>query len=163
MQHFDRTMTEFDFRYPPTPTKSQSRTKTHIKMKEKSSKHHQTYLTSTQPPIQKSIIPVKSSFHTPYAIISLDMEPSNILIAFGLTLFAGLSTGIGSALAFFTKRTNKKALSIALGFSAGVMIYVSFVEILAEAFLKLQEASGHVLGSWYAVGAFFRSAYNRSY
>ena len=49
----------------------------------------------------------------------------NILFAFALTLFAGLATGIGSLLAFFTKRTNTKFLSIALGFSAGVMIYVS--------------------------------------
>ena len=45
-----------------------------------------------------------------------------VLFAFSLTLFAGLSTGIGSALAFFTKQTNKKFLSAALGFSAGVMI-----------------------------------------
>jgi len=83
------------------------------------------------------------------------MELNNILIAFGLTLFAGLSTGIGSALAFFTKHTNKKALSIALGFSAGVMIYVSFVEILGEAFARLTESHGEVVGSWYTVGAFF--------
>ncbi|HPI44211.1 MAG TPA: zinc transporter ZupT, partial [Tenuifilaceae bacterium] len=46
------------------------------------------------------------------------MENFNaILIAFGLTLFAGLSTGIGSAIAFFTKHTNTKFLSVALGFS----------------------------------------------
>ncbi|HNV52799.1 MAG TPA: zinc transporter ZupT, partial [Tenuifilaceae bacterium] len=62
------------------------------------------------------------------------MENFNaILIAFGLTLFAGLSTGIGSAIAFFTKHTNTKFLSVALGFSAGVMIYVSFVEIFQKA------------------------------
>lgn len=83
------------------------------------------------------------------------MELNNILIAFGLTLFAGLSTGIGSALAFFTKHTNKVALSIALGFSAGVMIYVSFVEILSEAFSRLTESNGELLGSWITVGAFF--------
>lgn len=83
------------------------------------------------------------------------MEPNNVLLAFGLTLFAGLSTGIGSALAFFTKHTNKKVLSIALGFSAGVMIYVSFVEILAEARSYLIEAQGVVNGSWLTVGAFF--------
>jgi ZIP family zinc transporter len=47
----------------------------------------------------------------------------NFLIAALLTLFAGLSTGIGSAIAFFTKRTNTKLLSYILGFSAGVMIY----------------------------------------
>ena len=57
----------------------------------------------------------------------------NIILAFTLTALAGLSTGIGSALAFFAQRTNKAFLSVALGFSAGVMIYVSFVEILSKA------------------------------
>lgn len=47
-----------------------------------------------------------------------------VLIAFLLTLFAGLSTGIGSGMAFLAKRTNTLFLSISLGFSAGVMIYV---------------------------------------
>lgn len=61
------------------------------------------------------------------------MESSNFLIAFILTLLAGLGTGIGSALAFFTKKTDTKFLSTALGFSAGVMIYVSFVEIFPQA------------------------------
>ena len=61
------------------------------------------------------------------------MESEDILIPFGLTLFAGLSTGFGSALAFFARRTNTKLLSVALGFSAGVMIYVSFVEIFPKA------------------------------
>jgi zinc transporter, ZIP family len=84
------------------------------------------------------------------------MEQENLLIAFGLTLFAGLSTGIGSALAFFAKRTNTRVLSMALGFSAGVMIYVSFVEI----FPKAQEAiSGHLgdeaKGAWITTLAFF--------
>ncbi|HPR31617.1 MAG TPA: zinc transporter ZupT [Prolixibacteraceae bacterium] len=55
------------------------------------------------------------------------------LTAFLLTAAAGLSTGIGSALAFFTKRTNSKALSYILGFSAGVMIYVAFVELFPAA------------------------------
>ena len=50
------------------------------------------------------------------------MEGQRILFAFGLTLVAGLSTGIGSAIAFVAKRTNTKLLSLALGFSAGVMI-----------------------------------------
>jgi ZIP family zinc transporter len=83
------------------------------------------------------------------------MELNNVLIAFGLTLFAGLSTGIGSALAFFTKHTNKKVLSVALGFSAGVMIYVSFVEIFPEAKHYLIDAQGDFNGNWIAVGAFF--------
>jgi ZIP family zinc transporter len=57
------------------------------------------------------------------------MDTNTVLFAFGLTLFAGLATGIGSALAFFARTTNTKFLSVALGFSAGVMLYVSFVEI----------------------------------
>jgi len=61
------------------------------------------------------------------------MEYSNFLFALILTLFAGLSTGIGSAIAFFSKKTNTKFLSTALGFSAGVMIYVSFVELFPQA------------------------------
>jgi len=61
------------------------------------------------------------------------MEFQNVLISLALTLFAGLSTGFGSALAFFARRTNTKLLSGALGFSAGVMIYVSFVEIFPKA------------------------------
>ena len=77
------------------------------------------------------------------------MTLNNILMAFGLTLFAGLATGVGSALAFFTKKTNTKFLSVSLGFSAGVMIYVSFVEIFFKAkdslILELGEKGGTIL------------------
>ena len=79
----------------------------------------------------------------------------NVLFALGLTLFAGLSTGIGSAMAFFTKTTNTRFLSTSLGFSAGVMIYVSFTEILGKAFDLLQDNYGMSAGSWYAVLSFF--------
>ncbi len=79
----------------------------------------------------------------------------NVSIAFGLTALAGLSTGIGSALAFFSRQTNKKFLSAALGFSAGVMIYVSFVEILKKARDNLVPVYGEAAGNWYAVLAFF--------
>ncbi len=54
------------------------------------------------------------------------------LYAFALTLLAGLSTGVGAALAFFSRSDNTTVLSIGLGFSAGVMIYISFVEILVQ-------------------------------
>lgn len=66
----------------------------------------------------------------------------NIHFAFLLTLLAGLSTGIGSLIAFFAKKTNKKFLSIALGFSVGVMIYVSFVDILRKSEKSLILALG---------------------
>ena len=79
----------------------------------------------------------------------------NLLFAFCLTLFAGLCTGIGSALAFFTKRTNTKFLSISLGFSAGVMIYVSTIEIFFKAKTSLTNELGIKLGSWVTVASFF--------
>ncbi len=83
------------------------------------------------------------------------MENVNLLFPFLLTLFAGLSTGIGSAIAFFAKTTNTRFLSIALGFSAGVMIYISFVEIFAEANESLVEGLSNPTGSWVTVAAFF--------
>lgn len=79
----------------------------------------------------------------------------NIFFAFALTLFAGLSTGIGSALAFFTQKSNYKFLSVSLGFSAGVMIYVSMIEIFSKAQTSLINALGHTKGSWVTVIAFF--------
>ena len=83
------------------------------------------------------------------------MFEENVLLAFGLTLFAGLATGIGSALAFFAKRTNTRFLSLALGFSAGVMIYVSFVEIFMKARDSLAEVFGLTKGTWITVVSFF--------
>ena len=83
------------------------------------------------------------------------MELDNVLFAFGLTIFAGLSTGIGSAMAFLTKQTNKSFLSFSLGFSAGVMIYVSFVEIFQKARTALTEVHGIETGTWYTVLSFF--------
>lgn len=83
------------------------------------------------------------------------MEFSTVAFAFALTLFAGLSTGIGSALALLTKKTNTKFLSLALGFSAGVMIYVSFVEIFVKAQESLVSELGETYGPWVTVGGFF--------
>lgn len=57
---------------------------------------------------------------------------SNILLAFALTIFAGLSTVIGALLIFWIKTTSNKFLSFGLGLSAGVMIYLSFFELLRE-------------------------------
>ena len=62
------------------------------------------------------------------------------LVAFALTLLAGLSTGVGAAIAFFAPRTNTRFLSVCTGLSAGVMLYVSFMEILPEAFRQVAEA-----------------------
>lgn len=80
---------------------------------------------------------------------------NNILLAFSLTLLAGLATGIGSCIAFFAKKTNKKFLCISLGFSAGVMIYVSMIEIFQEAKNSLIGVMGIKAGSAVTVISFF--------
>lgn len=83
------------------------------------------------------------------------VEWNTILFALGITMFAGLATGVGSALAFFTKQTNTRFLSVSLGFSAGVMIYVSLVEIFVKARTELVGVYGEKEGYWYTVIAFF--------
>jgi ZIP family zinc transporter len=66
----------------------------------------------------------------------------NAGLAFLLTLIAGLSTGIGSAIAYFIRRPRIVYLSFSLGLSAGVMIYVSFMELLPVALETVSEAWG---------------------
>lgn len=78
-----------------------------------------------------------------------------IFVAFGFTLIAGISTGIGSFIAFFAKRTNTKFLSASLGFSAGVMIYVSLLDILPQANAMLAVSMGKKAGNWVALASFF--------
>lgn len=79
----------------------------------------------------------------------------NVLLAFTLTLLAGLATGIGSLIAIFTSTTNKKFLSVSLGFSAGVMIYVSMIEIFVKAKDALVGGLGITTGNWITVLSFF--------
>lgn len=80
---------------------------------------------------------------------------SHVGVALGLTIAAGLSTGLGSAIAFFARRTNLRLLSVGTGFSAGVMLWVSFVDILPKARQALETAFGAREGAWLSVGAFF--------
>lgn len=88
--------------------------------------------------------------------LTLDDIPfENVLIAFGLVTFAGLATGVGSALAFFARKTNKNFLALALGFSAGVMVYVSFVEIFQKARESLSDVYGASAGYWITTASFF--------
>lgn len=79
----------------------------------------------------------------------------NFWFAFGITMFAGLSTGIGSIIAFFSKKENKNFLAISLGFSAGVMIYVSMIEIFAQAKESLVIELGDQLGYLITILSFF--------
>lgn len=78
-----------------------------------------------------------------------------VLTAFLLTLFAGLSTGIGSAIALISKKTNKSFLSVSLGLSAGVMIYVSFVELLPNAISTFAKSNNAAQANLYATLSFF--------
>ena len=62
----------------------------------------------------------------------------SVLFALGLSLLAGLATGVGSLIAFITHRTQTSVLSIGLGFSGGVMIYVSFMELFPSGLEVIQ-------------------------
>lgn len=83
------------------------------------------------------------------------MENGNWILALGLSLFAGLATGVGGLLVLLFKTTNRKFLSVSLGFSAGIMIYISFMEILPDAKSKLDASMGIQAGGWSTLAAFF--------
>ena len=80
---------------------------------------------------------------------------NNVFYALLLTLIAGLMTGVGSIMGLFVPKENKKFLSVALGFSAGVMLYVSFIEMFPKAQEYLCESFGVKNGGWWVTGAFF--------
>jgi len=75
--------------------------------------------------------------------------------AFLLTAIAGCATGIGSAIAYLTHHTRRGLLSVALGFSAGVMIYISFVELYGQAGSLLTASYGKLAGGAAAALSFF--------
>ena len=85
----------------------------------------------------------------------MDLSANHILVVFLLTTLAGLATGIGGFIAFFMKRTDTKTLTFSLGFSGGVMVYISLVELLGEAQHRLMEFEGHTAGAWIAIASFF--------
>jgi len=80
---------------------------------------------------------------------------NNVLFAFGLTVFAGLSTGVGSLIGLLSKKFNPRLLTISLGFSAGVMIYVSLIEIFVKARDSLSISLGDKSGYLWTVISFF--------
>lgn len=80
---------------------------------------------------------------------------NDVWFALGLTAFSGLATGIGSIIAFTAKLSSYRFLSVATGFSAGVMLYVSFVEIFFKGQAALVEHYGDPIGHWVNAGAFF--------
>ncbi len=80
---------------------------------------------------------------------------SNFWFAFALTMLAGLSTSIGSAIVLFSKRFSKKFLAASLGFSAGVMIFISLVELYGDARDSLALTMGNGKGDLVTLLSFF--------
>ncbi|MDR1408631.1 MAG: zinc transporter ZupT [Tannerella sp.] len=80
---------------------------------------------------------------------------NSIVLPLLLTLFAGLATVLGSLIAFLSSHTNRRLLSFSLGLSAGVMIFVSFVELYAEAQATLMASAGEKAGMWMTIASFF--------
>ena len=79
---------------------------------------------------------------------------TNVLFALSLTVMAGLATGIGSIIALFAKTTNTKFLAGSLGFSAGVMIYVSMIEIFQKSRTYIASATNDTVGYYIAVAEY---------
>ncbi len=69
---------------------------------------------------------------------------SQIALALLLTTLAGLSTTIGSAIAWLVRRPGPAFMALSLGFSAGVMLYISFVELLATGIQEIGLARGQL-------------------
>jgi ZIP family zinc transporter len=78
-----------------------------------------------------------------------------VAYAFLLTAIAGCATGIGSVFAYFAHHTKRNLLSVALGFSAGVMLFVSFVELYGQAQSSLVAFYGGVAGEAATAVSFF--------
>ncbi len=83
---------------------------------------------------------------------------NNITQSFTLTLLVGLTMGLGSLLSFFVAEKYKSFFSMSLSFSAGIMIYVSFMEILPEGLHLIEEYMGEgyvwVALIWFFFGMF---------
>lgn len=83
------------------------------------------------------------------------MFESNFHIALLLTLLAGLSTGIGGVIVLFKKKLDGKFLSVSMGFSAGVMIFISLVELFNESRISLSQIYGDQRGFIFTLLSFF--------
>lgn len=66
-----------------------------------------------------------------------------LILSFG----AGLSTLLGAFIIFFTNKKNEKLITISLGFAAGIMISVSFTDLLPNANDLLIQFAGQRTGT----------------
>jgi ZIP family zinc transporter len=78
-----------------------------------------------------------------------------VILSLGLTTLVGLSMGLGSLLSFFVNEANKRFLALSLSFSAGIMIYVSFMAILPEGMELIESYYGEHGSSLIALTGFF--------
>ena len=85
----------------------------------------------------------------------MQIDPVSFLYAFSLTLLAGLSTSFGAFLAFFKTKDEGRVLSFGLGFSGGVMIYLSFVEILPKSIEYFSKSCNDTYANIFGVVCFF--------
>lgn len=83
------------------------------------------------------------------------MDFSTFFQAFLLTLIAGLSTALGALLAFFKTKDETRILAFGLGFSGGVMVYLSFMEILPKSIDFFAKANGAPSAEPLAILCFF--------
>ena len=82
---------------------------------------------------------------------------SNVAIAFVSTALAGLATMFGALIVFLSKSDNKRFLSAALGFSAGVMIFISFMEMMPMAQENFMTTMSETKAQWMVLASFFGS------
>lgn len=87
--------------------------------------------------------------------LPVDILSDKYIYAFLITLMAGLSTGFGSLFVLWKQKTNPLMLAVGLGFSAGAMLYISFVELFVDSRNSLVELYGNGPGSLYALLSLF--------
>lgn len=83
----------------------------------------------------------------------------NIGLAFAAVTVAGLATAVGGSVVFFpsiVKLASRRVLAAGLGFGAGVMLYVSFVEVIYSSVgFFLEIGFSQFVSYLYAVLCFF--------
>lgn len=80
------------------------------------------------------------------SVAYIEGEGNNVGIAFAMVCIAGAASMVGFLAVIFLKRSNTVWLSIGLAFAAGLMIFVSLVEILIEGGIGSFEAAGYSEG-----------------
>ena len=91
-----------------------------------------------------------------------DPSTSAVLVALGVTLAAGLATGLGSLLVIFARSPNPRLLAFGLAFAGGAMVYVSLSEILNKSIASFTVAYGAKMGFTCATLAFLGLFFGRN-